>query len=527
LKPRLAVALVLLVLAPLAALAWLAQRHAQGEREALDRRFDAVLGARLDDVAAGISRVVAGHERALTGLLERAEPDPERLRELARGERLARQLFVLDAEGRRIFPASDTGNEREAAFLVRTRHVWESQEGFAHPPDRSTPADAGPAAAGRSPEQGWYTWFWDSGLNLIYWRRGGDGQVFGVELDALALLADVVGELPDGDNPSLRISLVDAAGRVVHGFGGHPPAAREPPRLTRELAPPLGSFRLHLHAAPGATAEGLGSGPTGTLLGLFALALSVLGLAAWFARESGREAREAERRVSFVNQVSHELKTPLTNIRMYAELLADRVDEEDEKSRAQLEVICAESRRLTRLIANVLSLARRQRGRLAVRPAPAVPDRVVADLIAQFRPGLERAGIAVAFAPGAGGRALVDADALEQILGNLVGNAEKYAADGGSIGIATRQDGDRLEVIVADRGPGIPAAAARRVFEPFVRLSERVSEGASGTGIGLTIARELARLHGGDLVLEPSAAGARFRLTLAAPPAGAEEGASR
>ena len=182
-------------------------------------------------------------------------------------------------------------------------------------------------------------------------------------------------------------------------------------------------------------------------------------------------------------------------------------------------MICSESRRLTRLIANVLSLARRQRGKLAVRPAPAVPDRVVADLLEQFRPGLERAGIAIAFEAGADGPVLVDADALEQILGNLVGNVEKYAADGGSLEIATRQDGDRLVVTVADRGPGIPRAAARRVFEPFVRLSGSVSEGASGTGIGLAIARDLARLHGGDLTLEPAGTGARFRVTLATRPA--------
>jgi len=514
LKPRLAVVLALLVLAPLVALAWLAHRHAAGERELIVRRFDEVLRARLDDVAAGISRVIAGHERTLDGLLAGAAPDPELLRELALGQRLARQLFVLDREGRRLFPLSGSDNEREQAFLVRTRHVWESGEAFFHPAD-------GPAAAGDdAAAQGWYTWFWDAGLNLIYWRRDGLGGIAGVEVDAVALLADIVGELPGGGDESVRIALLDAAGRVVHGWGGHRPAAGEAPRLGRELEPPLASWRLQLHAGPGATLEGLGvGGQAGTLLGLGGLALAVLGLALWFARESGREAREAARRVTFVNQVSHELKTPLTNIRMYAELLEDRIDEEDRKSRGYLEVICTESRRLSRLIANVLSLARRQRGRLAVRPAPAVPDRVVAEVIEQFRPGLDRAGIEVAFEGGAAEPALVDADALGQILGNLLGNVEKYAASGALAEIATRWEDGRLTLAVADRGPGIPATAASLVFEPFVRLSESVDEGVSGTGIGLTIARELARLHGGDLTIEPSEAGARFVAVLDAPPA--------
>jgi signal transduction histidine kinase len=526
-KPRLAVALALLVLAPLAALSFLAWRSAAAEREVVRSRFDEVLQARLDDVAAGIARVVAGHERSLAEVAARAVPEPDRLRELVRGERLARQVFALDAEGRRVFPTAGSGNEREEAFLARTRHVWDSRERFFHPADPAARRDAGVADGGTAAQQGWYTWFWDAGLNLIFWHRGTDGAVTGIEVDTLALLADLVGELPDTGDEATRIELVDAAGRVVHGWGGHEPADGEAPRATRELAPPLGSLRLHLHAGPGALDGDFGSaGLRGTLLGLGGLALALLGLAFWLARESGREAREATRRVTFVNQVSHELKTPLTNIRMYAELLEDRIDDEDERGRGYLQVICAESRRLSRLIANVLSLARRQRGRLAVRPAPAVPDRVVAEVIEQFRPGLERAGIAISVDAGAAAPVLVDADALGQILGNLVGNVEKYAAAGKRLEVATRHEDGRLVVTVADRGPGIPGAAARRVFEPFVRLSESVSEGASGTGIGLTIARELALLHGGDLTLEPADIGARFRLTLAAPPA-AGEGESR
>jgi signal transduction histidine kinase len=519
LKPRLAIALALLVLAPLAALSWLAWRSAAGEREVVRRRFDEMLGARLDDVAAGIARTVAGHERSLEDLAARAVAEPERLREIARGERLVRQLFVLDAEGRRIFPVAGSGNEREEAFLARTRHIWESGEGFFHPMDGPAARDGGAADGGLPSEQGWYAWFWDSGLNLIFWRRGSDGAVTGIEVDTLALLADLVGELPDGGDATTRIALLDAKGQVIHGWGGHEPSDGEAPRATRELAPPLGSLRLHLHAGPGALVGELGSGGLrGTLLGLGALVVAVLGLALWFARETGRDAREAARRVTFVNQVSHELKTPLTNIRMYAELLDDLLDDGDEKSRGYLQVISGESRRLSRLIANVLSLARGQRGKLAVRRLPAVPDRVVAEVVEQFRPSLERAGVEIAFDAGAGRPSLLDADALGQILGNLLSNVEKYAAGGGRVGIATRQAGEGLVITVADRRPGIPRRAAGRVFEPFVRLSQTVDEGASGTGIGLTIARELARLHGGDLTLEPSEIGARFAVTLTAPP---------
>ncbi|MEZ5302155.1 MAG: ATP-binding protein [Verrucomicrobiales bacterium] len=113
-------------------------------------------------------------------------------------------------------------------------------------------------------------------------------------------------------------------------------------------------------------------------------------------------------------------------------------------------------------------------------------------------------------------RAQIDADAIEQILGNLIGNAEKYAARG-EIRVRAQQDGDTLVLRVEDDGPGIPPDKAEAIFLPFERLSDQVTEGVSGAGIGLPIARELARLHGGDLRLVPGKSGAIFEAKLHAP----------
>jgi signal transduction histidine kinase len=92
------------------------------------------------------------------------------------------------------------------------------------------------------------------------------------------------------------------------------------------------------------------------------------------------------------------------------------------------------------------------------------------------------------------------------------------------VAIETRQDGERTTLTVADRGPGIPRAARERVFEPFERLGDRVTEGAQGTGIGLAIVRELARLHGGDAVVRDVAGGAVFEVTLVTPRAPSTSG---
>jgi signal transduction histidine kinase len=289
--------------------------------------------------------------------------------------------------------------------------------------------------------------------------------------------------------------------------------------VERALAQPLASWRLRYFPAPGELDRALeGSARRATWAGLLAVLLAVLGLAAYFLRESARELREARQRLSFVNQVSHELKTPLTNIRMYAELLEESLDEESVTEREHAAVIVSESQRLSRLIANVLSFGRQQRGKLVVRRSVGELDAAIRQLVEQFRPVFRERGLEVELDLRAAGASRFDADALGQIMGNLLSNVEKYAAGGKRVHIASERDGATARIRVTDGGPGIPARSRDDVFLPFVRLSGAVTDGVAGTGIGLSIARELARLHGGDLRLEPSTAGACFVVELAAPP---------
>jgi signal transduction histidine kinase len=248
--------------------------------------------------------------------------------------------------------------------------------------------------------------------------------------------------------------------------------------------------------------------------GFVLVAATLIGLAVYLHRESSRDIREARQRVRFVNQVSHELRTPLTNIRLYAELLEQRLVDDDARTAEQLAVIVSESHRLSRLIGNVLSFARHQRGRLALQLTPSVLDDSVAAVIEQFRPSLEGKGVELITDLQAGEPFSFDPDAVEQVVANLLSNVEKYAASGGRVDIITGRQGDRAMVRVCDLGPGVPRGMEEAVFEPFVRVHDQLTEGVSGTGIGLSISRELARLHGGELELVPCARGACFELTL-------------
>ena len=250
------------------------------------------------------------------------------------------------------------------------------------------------------------------------------------------------------------------------------------------------------------------------MMGAVGLALALLGLALWFWREHNRSIRLAEQRVSFVNQVSHELKTPLTNIRMYAELLEDALWDLDDKSKRYLGVLTEESQRLSRMITNILSFASDGRSQLAVRPIDAVPDDVIRTALSELQPSLREAGIQEHFTGRATSVVKVDADALTQILFNLLSNVEKYAAQGGLVHVESQQVDGILTITVSDAGPGIPARESDAIFEPFRRLSDAHEDGVSGTGIGLSIARTLARLHGGDLRLGDSEKGSRFIISL-------------
>jgi signal transduction histidine kinase len=184
-----------------------------------------------------------------------------------------------------------------------------------------------------------------------------------------------------------------------------------------------------------------------------------------------------------------------------------------------LNVIVSESQRLSRLIGNVLTFARKQNDKLTLHPAAGNVDQCIQFVLDHFRAALESKRVHIVFNAAANTAVEFDRDALEQILGNLFSNVEKYAAGGGLMEVTSRQSGSSTSIVVSDHGPGIPKGQEEKIFDPFHRLSNKLSDGVTGTGIGLSIARDLARKHGGDLKAVASEAGARFELQLQTPPA--------
>jgi signal transduction histidine kinase len=523
LKPKLTIVLMLIVITPLAIAGWLGVRIVRDEQVVVEHQFRELIESRLRSVDAELLRRMDEYGRTVLTEMTPFTVDRDELRRRTRESPYVLQYYVVDAEDRLLFPPIGTPAELTSAerqSLLRTRRIWESGAVVA----QSSPGEVSATTTSSEQATGWHVWYWGDGLQWMLWAREG-GRVHAAEINRTRLLAELIGSLPetDVDEPELaegRIRLLASAGRALYQWGSFEAAEGERPVATIALGAPLGGWSLEHHAS-GAI---FGSAVAGSLLlnltaGLAVLAVAVVGLTYYFYREQSREMREAAQRVSFVNQVSHELKTPLTNIRMYAELLEEDVDEQDDRSRRHLGVIVTESQRLSRLIGNVLTFGRKQRGVLELHRRPGIVDDVLDSVLRHFRPALDALGIQVDFVSGAQRRVSLDPDAVEQIVGNLVSNVEKYGANGKHLTLVSRQHGDTVEIIVADQGPGVASDERQRIFESFYRVSSSLTEGVSGAGIGLAISRELARLHGGDLELESSGRGARFRLTLECPSA--------
>ncbi len=235
----------------------------------------------------------------------------------------------------------------------------------------------------------------------------------------------------------------------------------------------------------------------------------------------------------FMSTVSHELRTPLTSIRSFSEILQDDPDMPAEQRSAFLGIIVSESERLTRLINQVLDLAKIEAGRMQwhIRDLDIVP--VVRDAAASLAPIFERDEVEMQIRVEDGlGPVRADADRLIQVIINLVSNAEKFCPKpGGRVVIAVRRDGAMARVSVIDNGPGIPDAEKEAIFDKFyqVRANNQLDAnplGMAGTGLGLAISERIVVQFGGRIWVEAtSSAGSTFTFTvpLSATSASADE----
>lgn len=264
----------------------------------------------------------------------------------------------------------------------------------------------------------------------------------------------------------------------------------------------------------------LPEGPGGQLISSVSVLIFVLLLIIFVLlyRVGLKQLRLARQQQDFIASVSHELKTPLTSIRMFGEMLREGWVSPD-KQKEYYDFICDESERLSRLIANVLQLARmeRQELQLDIKPHSLA---MLADLIrSRLQSQVDRTGLTLSIAVAADAATCtlaVDADALIQILLNLVDNAIKFSRDSTQkrIELNVEHDTHSVHFKVRDFGPGIPPGQQQKIFELFYRVGNELTRETQGTGIGLALVQQLARAMTGSITVRNVQPGAEFTLTL-------------
>ena len=339
------------------------------------------------------------------------------------------------------------------------------------------------------------------------------GRFEGLAVDSGGPLGEPAYQLSVKDGVTTRVLFATGAMAAPLRLRGFEPADRLFPDLSFGIAP---------RDPPAAYASEYTR--LNILLGLCAAGLTLIGLGLTW-RATRREMRVAQLKSDFLASISHELKTPLTAIRAFGDLIHSGRIRDSGRVREYGELIKTESDRLTTLINNILELSRLERGVRRYRLEEGSLCAAVAATVEVFRHSAEADGRVIKVElPSPPVKTRFDESALRQALLNLLSNSVRYSGKSQPIEVAVKQDEAEAVIEVRDFGVGIARSEQRHIFTAFHRASQSEVQSKCGTGLGLAIVREVARAHGGEVSVESeSGAGATFRLRLPLLTAGEEQ----
>jgi len=309
---------------------------------------------------------------------------------------------------------------------------------------------------------------------------------------------------PMADFANLSLRVVDQGqefGRVEAGIPSRDPKFI----LNRGFPSPFGFLNatLSCDAIPSSTGRN-----TLMIMMVVLAAIFLIGLFAIY-KSAQTIVDLSERRSQFVSSVTHELKTPLTNIRMYIEMLEQGIAKDPEREQAYFQIINSEGSRLSRLINNVLDLAKLEKKQRSLNLIEGTFEEVIAEVQTVMQAKLRQEGFSLKISQENVRPFNYDREAMIQVLINLIENSLKFSQSAvrKEITIRIYQDGDRVKIAVADRGPGIPPHALKKVFDDFYRVDNALARKTRGTGIGLALVKKFIHLLGGNVIAENNPGG--------------------
>jgi signal transduction histidine kinase len=415
---------------------------------------------------------------------------PDALREVVATAPFVERLCLVDRQGRLLFPAALTPEDMGAVskLLVEISQAFWERGSRRH------------VVVG------------DQVILAAVLRVGSDPLLVALRRNPEVLRREIVEKtLRAVEGPTI-IAVIDDQDRPVYARA---PLDRAERIATASFGAALPSWRVALYQPEGLSPREAVRRQATVFAIAFGLLLVVIvgGLVATY-RLVKRETEMARLKADFVANVSHDLKTPLSLIRMFGETLQlGRVTEEAGRQE-YYRVITRESERLSRLIDNVLDFSRLEDGRREYDIVTTAVEPVIRETLEAFDYVLGQQGFKVEVTvPPDLPPVPLDADAVGQALANLMDNAIKYSGDVNTLRIDARIEGDALAISVADTGIGILPEEQPKIFEKFYRVGRSETQGRRGSGVGLALVRHVAQAHGGRVTVESRPGeGSRFTL---------------
>ncbi|MCH2176616.1 MAG: HAMP domain-containing histidine kinase [Lentisphaeria bacterium] len=332
-------------------------------------------------------------------------------------------------------------------------------------------------------KSGWIPWFEGNRLYQLIWIQRGN-LVYGVELEQMNFIATLISSFPDL-GPHTQCNLVNGNNDIYHQ-AGQLENSKNTLDYNCSLAPALPHWEMQFKY----NINHYNHLMLSTYFIIALLLIFILGGIFLLIIHSRKSFMDAQQKSDFVSNVSHELKTPLTSIRMYAELLEKQNKLTDEKKQKYVGIIINESQRLTRLVNNVLNFSRLDRGKHKYNFQVVELNAFIKTILDGQQMILEKHNI-IAQIEGPSCFVKTDTDVIEQILINLIDNVCKYASVGKTLEIILIKQKDEVRIKVCDKGPGLPAKNILKIFNQFYQLDAKLTNKPEGVGLGLSICKQL------------------------------------
>ena len=359
--------------------------------------------------------------------------------------------------------------------------------------------------------------FIEDRLTLLFWKRNEMDRIVGCLIDEDVFKNRIISLLPVVYSEARVLTVLDENGRPLIIPDEDVQRDWRRPFVAREISELLPRWEA---AAYLTDPDVIASRANLTAIVMWTLILvffiSILSGGVFILKTLRIEMDMAQKKTSFVANVSHELKTPLTSIRMFAEMLKERRQPDRKKQEKYLNIMVSETERLTRLINNVLDFSRMEKDKKQYNMKKLDIAFLCEDVLESQRVRLEHNGFKVHFQNDLGTIMLRgDEEALKQAILNLLSNAEKYSGDHKEIEMEISRTEDFFLINIKDRGIGISPQHVKKIFKEFYRVDETLTADVSGSGLGLTIAQKIVSDHGGSIQYFPrDGGGSIFQIKL-------------